>query len=88
MPTVAQFFGIIIRMYYNDHPPPHFHAIYQGREALVRIGDGAIIAGSLPRTARGIVSGWAAERQDELMANWERARAFAPLERIAGPDQD
>lgn len=43
MPIISLFFGIVIRMYHDDHPPPHFHASYQGFEAFVGIGDGAII---------------------------------------------
>lgn len=42
MPTVARFFGIVIRMYVKDHPPPHFHAIYGGREAYVSIDTGEL----------------------------------------------
>jgi hypothetical protein len=55
MPTIAYFFGITILMRYNDHPPPHFHALYQEFEGIVRIEDGKQIAGSLPRTASRIV---------------------------------
>ncbi len=43
MPISSIFFGIVIRMYHDEHPPPHFHASYQGREAFVRIDDGEII---------------------------------------------
>lgn len=42
MPVVSLFFGIVIRMCFDDHPPPHFHASYQGFEAFVRIEDGEI----------------------------------------------
>jgi hypothetical protein len=49
MPIISLFFGIIIRMYHDDHPPPHFHASYQGFEAFVAIATGEIIAGSLPK---------------------------------------
>lgn len=49
MPIISIFFGIVIRMYHNDHAPPHFHASYQGFEALIRISDGSVMAGSLPK---------------------------------------
>jgi hypothetical protein len=52
MPTVAWFYGILIQMNYDDHAPPHFHARYGGARALVRLSDGAIIAGELPPTRR------------------------------------
>ncbi len=37
MPEVSRFYGIIIRFYYRDHPPTHFHAIYGEHEALIEI---------------------------------------------------
>jgi hypothetical protein len=86
MPTIAYFFGITILMRYNDHPPPHFHALYQGFEATVRIEDGKPIAGNLPRIATRIVRDWTIARQAELMENWDKARAFEPLNRIPGPE--
>ena len=58
MPIISIFFGIVIRMYHGDHPPPHFHAAYQGFEAFVGIADGEILHGSLPRKAARIVKQW------------------------------
>ncbi|MGE4294507.1 MAG: DUF4160 domain-containing protein [Campylobacterales bacterium] len=49
MPVVSVFFGIVVRMWHDDHPPPHIHAEYQGFEALVRIEDGEVAEGRLPR---------------------------------------
>lgn len=49
MPIIAVFDGIIIQMFFEDHNPPHIHAIYFGSKALVRISDGAIIRGTLPK---------------------------------------
>ena len=88
MPTVAWFYGIAIAMYYNDHNPPHFHAQYGQSKAVIGIADGRIIAGSLPPTARRLVTEWALARRAELEENWKRARADQPLERIAGPDDE
>jgi hypothetical protein len=88
MPTISIFYGIEIRMYFRDHPPPHFSAEYQGHEANVSIATGEIIAGSLPRTARRLVKAWAREHQSELLANWERAQTDQPLERVPGADAD
>ena len=48
MPELRRFYGIIIRMFWEDHPPPHFHAAYGNNEALVDILTDQIIAGSLP----------------------------------------
>src|SRR3954454_7031027 len=73
MPTVSWFYGILIQMHYDDHVPPHFHARYAESQAMVRISDGAIIAGELPPTAARMVREWALARNGELQDNWGRA---------------
>lgn len=88
MPTIARFYGIAVQMFYGDHNPPHFHARYGRAKALIRIADGAIISGELPPTATRLVRSWALARRGELEENWRRGLAFAPFERIAGPDHD
>jgi hypothetical protein len=47
MPTISEFYGIVIRMYFMDHAPPHFHAVYGGSEAVIDIRTLEIIEGSL-----------------------------------------
>ena len=88
MPVISYFFGIYIRMYHDDHNPPHFHAEYQGHEAFVDILTGEVIDGKLPRTAARIVKEWCMNHQRELLHNWERGRALKPMERIPGADND
>lgn len=88
MPIVSIFFGIVIRMFHREHAPPHFHASYQGFEALVAIADGKVIAGSLPRKALAIVQDWAANHRTELMANWQKGTNLLPMEMIPGADLD
>ncbi len=88
MPVISLFFGIVIRMYFDDHPPPHFHASYQGFEAFVAINSGEVVTGNLPRKAARIVRQWALDHRAELMANWDRGVALLPLEMIAGADLD
>jgi hypothetical protein len=84
VPRLSEFYGIVIYMYWNDHAPAHFYAIYAGDEALVRIDDGTVLAGSLPRTAARLVQeSWRLHR-DELAADWARARTFEPLNPIEG----
>jgi hypothetical protein len=70
-------------MYWNEgaHARPQFHARYTGEAASVDFA-GELIAGSLPRRALALVSEWAAMHQDELRANWERARREEPLQPI------
>ncbi len=74
MPQVSRFFGIIIKMYYNDHQPPHFHAEYNEYVAEISIETFEIIVGYLPRRVMGLVLEWAASHRDELRENWESAR--------------
>jgi len=86
MPEVSRFFGILIRMYFDDHNPPHFHAIYAGSEAKIGIQPIIFLEGKLPRRAASMVLEWAALHQRELMQNWELlrndqlARKIKPLE--------
>ena len=79
MPRLSQFYGIVIYMYYRDHAPPHFHAIYGEDEAAIEIATGAILAGSLPRRARTMVEDWVARHRAELQADWDLAVASQPL---------
>jgi Domain of unknown function (DUF4160) len=88
MPTISIFFGIVVQMYWRDHPPPHLHAYYQGFEALVSLESGDIIGGHIPIGALRIIKQWVAEKRPELMANWERARLLQALQAVPGADQN
>ena len=63
MPTICVFYGITIRMYYDDHNPPHFHIYYGDFAAKVAIDTDKIIAGQLP--AAGVV--YAQSRQSNCL---------------------
>lgn len=82
MPEISRFYGIVIKMHYNDHPPPHFHAEYGGDQMLVSIDTLAVIAGKLSPHATGLVMEWAIQHQDELRTVWNQARNMQPLDRI------
>jgi Domain of unknown function (DUF4160) len=88
MPTIAYFYGIAIRMFFRDHPPPHFFATYSGHEANVSIETGEVIEGRLPANAAHLVKDWALAHRGELEDNWQRARAGVPLAKIPGLDDD
>ena len=88
MPIISIFFGIVIRMYHDDHPPPHFHASYQGFEAFITIETGEILHGTLPKKAARLVKQWALDHRQQLMANWARGEALLPMEMIPGADVD
>lgn len=82
MPEISRFYGIIIRMYFQDHNPPHFHAEYQGMKAEYDIRTLDILAGSLPKRANALVLEWASEHKDELMNNWKKAIVPTTLDKI------
>ena len=82
MPEVSRFYGLVIRMYFNDHAPPHFHVEYGSFEAVFDIRSLAILGGQLPARARGLAVEWASIHAEELLENWERARHLEPLNRI------
>ena len=82
MPEISRFFGIVIRMYFDDHNPPHFHAFYGGNEAQIGIQPIALLSGSLPNRAASMVFEWAALRQGDLMLNWRRLHNDQPVEPI------
>jgi hypothetical protein len=83
VPVISRFLGIAIPMLFRDHDPPHFHATYGEFEISVTIRDG-LVTGEFPRRARAHVLEWLDLHREELLANWERARAnellLAPLE--------
>ncbi len=71
MPTISVFFGIVIQMFWNEHAPPHFHALYAEHEVLIDLRDLRVMRGELPRRAMALVLEWAAEHRDELMEDWD-----------------
>ncbi len=82
MPEISRFFGVIIRMYFDEHEPPHFHAIYGDDEAQVGIDPIHVLRGELSSRAVSMVVEWAALHQRELMDNWRRLRADQPTRKI------
>ena len=83
MPELSRFFGIIIRMFYSDHEPAHFHAVYGEHEALIEIDTLLVMRGFIPRRALALVLEWAALHRDDLRSDWQRACAgdlLTPIE--------
>ena len=74
MPTISYFYGIAIRMYLNDHVPPHFHAFYGEFSATVLISSGEILEGKLPKTAANLVKEWTGLNRPALLTDWDLAR--------------
>lgn len=81
MPEICRFLGIIIAMYYQDHMPPHFHAIYGDYEITVQIETG-LIEGRFPKRALKLVLEWYELHRDDLRENWQLAQERMPLNKI------
>jgi hypothetical protein len=82
MPEISRFLGIVIGMFYREHGPPHFHAVYGEFEVTVQIQTG-VVTGQFPMRALGHVVEWAALHRTALLENWELAGAGQPLRQIA-----
>jgi hypothetical protein len=86
MPNISYFYGIIIRIYFREHPPPHFHALYGEYVAQIDISTGRVIEGGLPRRALALVRKWRKLHITELMEDWKlaqerkRPKKIEPLE--------
>ncbi len=86
VPTISQFFGIAIRLYFDEHAPPHFHAYYGSEAAVIEIETLQVREGRLSRRALALVLEWAAQHRSELKENWRRAEdheellSISPLE--------
>jgi Domain of unknown function (DUF4160) len=85
VPTISRFYGIVIRMYFADHAPPHFHAFYAGEEAVLEIASGQVMRGAMPDRALRMVREWVPLHRRELLDNWDRLQvpdqplAISPL---------
>ena len=59
MPEISRFLGIVIKMFYDEHNPPHFHAEYGSDIVLIDIRNLSIFSGRLPPRVIGLVIEWA-----------------------------
>lgn len=82
MPTLSMFFGIIIRMFADDHNPPHFHASYQENNATFDF-NGNLLEGDMPAKQQKLIAAWTEIHRDELAANWELAASKEELFKIS-----
>ncbi|SMD04221.1 protein of unknown function [Desulfocicer vacuolatum DSM 3385] len=82
MPEIARFYGIIIKLFFGDHPPPHFHAVYGEYVGLFNIETIEMIEGDLPNRAKKMIVEWSKLYQNELREMWNKQefRKLPPLE--------
>jgi len=71
MPEITRFYGIIIKLFFADHPPPHFHAIYAETVGVFDIRTLEMIEGDLPKRARKLVIEWATLNRESLIQMWD-----------------
>ena len=82
MPTISTFYGIIIRMFFKEHAPPHFHAQYGEHRASINIETLEVADGKLPRRALNLVLDWAELHREELLNDWEKCCKHHTPEKI------
>jgi hypothetical protein len=82
VPRISEFLGIVIYMYFSEHNPPHFHAIYGQFEAEILIENGGLLKGKLPVRALSLVREWTEKYRDQLNQDWELARCHEELKPI------
>ncbi|MCD7846389.1 MAG: DUF4160 domain-containing protein [Oscillospiraceae bacterium] len=83
MPAISRFYGIIIKMYFqqSEHNPPHFHAVYGEYVGALDIQTLEMIEGDLPAKGQALVREWAALHRDELLTIWntQEFKTLPPL---------
>lgn len=83
MPIISAFFGILIQMFWEDHAPPHFHALYAEYEVLIDIRTLEVIKGSMPRRALSLILEWASQYRAELIEDWKLCEQKQSLKKIS-----
>ena len=81
MPVISRYFGIVIFMHWIDHPPPHFHARYQGEDVMIEIETGNV-EGEMKQRALALIQEWRQLHQPELSENWKLAQQKRILKSI------
>jgi hypothetical protein len=81
MPEISRFYGILIKMYFNEHNPPHFHAEYQGFKAIITIQKG-IVDGKMPKRALKLIFEWLELHKEELFEVWNSIEKTGEFNKI------
>ncbi len=83
MPTISTFYGILIQMFWGDHAPPHFHALYAEYEIIVEIRTLEVMSGTMPKRALTLILEWAKKHRLELLEDWTLCEKNQPLKKIS-----
>ena len=78
MPIISRFYGLIIKMYFqqSEHQPPHIHVAYAEFSGSIVIADGRVLEGDLPKKALSMVREWLAMHRNELQKMWDTQEFF------------
>ena len=83
MPILSNFYGIVIKMYFqqSEHNPPHIHAIYGEHVGVINIQTGELMEGDLPLRALKLIQEWSTKHKQELLDIWksQKFKKIAPL---------
>lgn len=82
MPEISRFFGIIIRLFYDEHNPPHLHAEYQNKKAVFDFQGNIVRGGLSSKTAVKLIREWIDLHSVELEANWKLAKSGKQIKKI------
>lgn len=82
MPEISRFYGLVVRMFGNDHNSPHFHVFYGDKDVAIDIRTLGVLEGDIPRRALLLALEWAMEHREELLANWNLCREGKPPKKI------
>ena len=83
MPVIAVFFGIIVRMFYREHEPQHFHSEHQGQDGKFDFDGNMTLGNITSKTALNLIREWPRLHRAELEGNWAKMKAGEALDRIA-----
>lgn len=86
MPELSRFYGIVVKVYADDHPPPHLHATYGEYRAVSDLRQLALSGGWLPLRAQNLVLDGTRPHQRELLEAWALAQQSKPVFKIAPLD--
>jgi len=81
MPEISRFYGILIKMFFNEHNPPHFHAEYQDYKVTITIKEG-VVEGKMPKRALKLIFEWLEIHQEELFENWSTIKKTGEYNKI------
>lgn len=85
MPSIAEFNGIVISIYWEiagQHHLPHIHARYAEYKASYKVPGGSMIVGKMPRSQNKRILKWMKDNEKTLGEMWELASEGNPFQHL------